>query len=403
MVGSSAPTPDPNRLQRAARVLLRRPLLRASGDDADFRLVREHAAPLREWFDRNTGWALHVDAETVRLRKVPGDPHDPTHPAREEGRGRLAFDRRRYVLLCLSLAVLERAEAQIALGRLSEQVILEAAAPELEDVAFTLTTRDERLDLVAVVRLLLRLGVLDRVAGDEDAFVRSSGDVLYDVDRRVLAGMLVGARGPSTITDTDPGARLRSLAEDSVAHHLDSDDLRNTAVRHRLTRRLIDDPVLYYDALTDAEHAYLTSQRGALTRRITELTGLVAEVRAEGIAMVDPDDDLTDVRMPEQGTQGHATLLLAEYLAAAEGPVTLVDLYARTRELAVEHASYWSKSARTPGNEPELVAQALDRLRALGLVEPATVDGRAAVAGRPALARYAVAAPTVTAPKEGTP
>lgn len=394
------------RLRRAARTLLRRPLLRASGDDADFRLVREHAARLRAWFDRNTGWTLHVDAETVRLRKVPGDPHDPTHPAREQGRGRLAFDRRRYVLLCLSLAVLERAEAQIALGRLSEQVILEAAAPGFEDVAFTLAARDERLDLVAVVRLLLELGVLSRVAGDEDAFVRSSGDVLYDVDRRVLAGMLAGARGPSTVTGTDPAQRLRALAEDSVSHHLDSDDLRNTAIRHRLTRRLLDDPVLYHDTLTDAERAYLTSQRGALTRRITELTGLVPEVRAEGIAMVDPDDDLTDVRMPEQGTQGHATLLLAEHLAA-EGTVTVESLCERVRELADEHASYWSKSARAPGNEAELVARALERLRALGLAEHTTVEGQAAVVGRPALARYAVAAPVVTTPaakpRGGTP
>ncbi|GAA1440167.1 TIGR02678 family protein [Nocardiopsis tropica] len=403
MVGSAAHDLDRARLHRAARALLRRPLLRATGDDADFRLVREHAARLRTWFDRNTGWTLHVDAETVRLRKVPGNPHDPTHPAREEGRGRLVFDRRRYVLLCLSLAVLERAEAQIALGRLSEQVILEAAAPEFEDIAFTLATRDERLDLVAVVRLLLRLGVLGRVAGDEDAFVRSTGDALYDVDRRVLAGMLAGARGPSTITDTDPGDRLRILAEDSVAHHLDSDDLRNTAIRHRLTRRLLDDPVLYHDELTDEERAYLTSQRGAITRRITELTGLVPEARAEGVAMVDPDDDLTDVRMPEQGTQGHATLLLAEHLAAAQGPVTVDDLCARVRELAGEHASYWSKSARTPGNEPELVAQALERLRALGLVEPAAVHGSPAVVGRPALARYAVTAPVVTSPQGGTP
>lgn len=394
---------DLARLHRAARALLRRPLLRAGGDDADFRLVREHAARLRAWFDRNTGWTLHVDAETVRLRKVPGDPHDPTHPAREQGRGRMAFDRRRYVLLCLSLAVLERAEAQIALGWLSEQVILEAAAPDFEDVAFTLVSRDERLDLVAVVRLLLSLGVLARVAGDEDAFVRSSGDVLYDVDRRVLAGMLVGARGPSTITDTDPEGLLRSLAEDSVADHLDSDDLRNTAIRHRITRRLLDDPVLYHDTLTEAERAYLVSQRGAITRRITELTGLVPEVRAEGIAMVDPDDDLTDVRMPEQGTQGHATLLLAEHLAAAQGPVTVEALCARVRELADEHASYWSKSARAPGNEPELVARALERLRALGLAEHTTVDGRAAVVGRPALARYAVAEPLVSTPKAGTP
>ncbi|WP_435108642.1 TIGR02678 family protein [Nocardiopsis synnemataformans] len=393
----------PEELHRAARALLRQPLLRASAHPREFRQVRDHALELRQWFDRNTGWRLHVDAETARLRKVPGDPGDATHPAREEGRGRLAFDRRRYVLLCLSLAVLERAEAQTALGRLAEQVVLEASAPEFADLDFTLSTRDQRMDLVAVVRLLVGLGVLSRVAGDEGAFVGDRGDALYDVDRRVLTGMLAGARGPSTIADTDHAARLHTLAEDGVAHQLDSDDLRNTAIRHRLTRRLLDDPVLYFDTLTEGELAYLVSQRAAITRRIGELTGLVAEVRAEGIAMVDPDDALTDLRMPEQGTPGHATLLLAEHLAAAGRPLTLDELGDKVRELAREHSSYWSKSARAPGNEPALVATAVERLRGLGLVETVLVDDRPAVAPRPALARYSVAEPHVSTPEGETP
>ncbi|CRK54966.1 FIG087842: Hypothetical protein [Alloactinosynnema sp. L-07] len=38
-------------------------------------------------------------------------------------------------------------------------------------------------------------------------------------------------------------------------------------------------------------------------------------MRAEGVAMVDADDELTDVRMPEQRTDGHVTLLVAERLA----------------------------------------------------------------------------------------
>ncbi|MFL1375846.1 TIGR02678 family protein [Nocardiopsis protaetiae] len=393
----------PEGLHRAARALLSRPLLRASAHPQEFRLVREYLHELRRWFDRNTGWRLYTDTETARLHKVPGDPGNATHPAREEGRGRQAFDRRRYVLFCLALAVLERAEAQTALGRMAEQVVLEASAPEFADLGFTLATRDQRMDLVAVVRLLVELGVLARVAGDEGAFVGRQGDALYDVDRRVLAALLAGARGPSTIPHEDHCDRLAALVEDGVAHQLDSDDLRNTAIRHRLTRRLLDDPVLYFDTLTGEEQAYLTGQRGAITRRIHELTGLVAEVRAEGIAMVDPRDDLTDARMPEQGTTGHATLLLAEHLAAAGRPLTLDELAARVRELADEHASYWAKSARAPGNEPALVAAAVERLRALDLVALTTADGSPAVRARPALARYAVADPVVTTPEGETP
>ncbi|MER7958182.1 TIGR02678 family protein [Streptomyces sp. NPDC096030] len=383
---------------KAARALLKEPLLLARGPHADaYRLVRQHAAGLRDWFDRNTGWPLRVDAEAARLRRTPGTLADPTHPAREASRAGVPFSRRRYVLLCLALAALERGEAQIALGRLAEQVVLDAADPPLAaaGVSFTLERRDERLDLAAVVRLLLRYGVLRRVAGDEDAYVSGAGDVLYDVERRVLAGLLAARHGPSLITAGGFEERLAALTAESA---LDSDELRFRAIRQRLTRRLLDDPVLYYDELTGEELSYLTRQRAFLTARISELTGLVAEVRAEGIAMADPLDDLTDVRMPEQGTQGHVTLLLAGHLAGADGEVSRSELERRVRELAAEHGGYWSKSARQAGAERELVEQALARLTALGLARR-TPTGAAPL---PALARYAVAQAVVLEPGERT-
>ena len=375
--------------RRAARALLRHPLLRARGADAEaFTLVRRHAVELREWFHRNAGWRLAVDSEVARLVKTVADTTDATHPARD-ARSKAAFTRRRYVLACLALAVLDRADAQITLGRLAEQVVLAAADPELTGagVTFTLARREERADLVAVVRLLLDLGALSRVAGDEDAFVADTGDALYDVERRVLVSLLAGHRGPSTITATDGAARLVALTAEITP---DTDELRNTTIRHELTRRLLDDPVLYLDELDDAQAAYLSSQRTALTRRITELTGLVAEVRAEGIAMVDPSDDLTDVRMPEIGTDGHVTLLLAEYLAGA-GRAPLAQLHAQVRRFATEHRTYWRNAAAEPGAEVALTAQALGKLQALRLIR----QDAAGVHARPALSRYALAAPTV--------
>lgn len=381
-------------LRKAARALLAHPLLLARGPQADaFRPVRQHASELREWFDRNAGWALVVDADSARLRKAPGTPSDPTHPAREASRAGAPFTRRRYVLLCLALAALERGEKQIALGRLAEHIVLDAADPQLvaAGVLFTLDRRDERLDLASVIRLLIAIGVLRRVAGDEDAYVSGAGDALYDVERRVLAGLLATRQGPSLIHSADFEERLAALTAETA---LDSDELRFRALRHTLTRRLLDDPVLYYDTLTDAELAYLTRQRGFLTARITELTGLVPEVRAEGIAMVDPDDDLTDVRMPEQGTHGHITLLLAEHLAAHPGPATTAELKRKVRELADQHGGFWSKTAREPGAEGELVEQAVAKLTALSLAVR-TPDG---VAPRPALARYAVGETVVLEP-----
>ena len=382
--------------RKAMRALLTKPLLTAGMDDEALRLVRRHASDLRDWLATETGWRLVVGAESARLFKTAPASTDGTRPA-SDGKGKPPFGHRRYVLLCLALAVLERADTQITLGRLAEGVLAAAGEPELVNagVSFTLGRRDERSDLVAAVRLLLGWGVLDRVAGDEDAFLSDSGDVLYDVRRRVLAALLTGTRGPSTIAAADFEDRLAELTHEPVA---DTDELRNRALRHRLTRRLLDDPVVYYDELAEDERGYLVGQRHAITRRIEDATGLVTEMRAEGIAMVDPDDELTDVRMPEQRTDGHVTLLVAEYLAAQNGPVPLEKLRAHVRKMAREHQSYWRRGVSEPGADGELLAIALDKLRALRLVEDAAGEP-ASVRARPAIGRYRLAAPTI---REGT-
>jgi uncharacterized protein (TIGR02678 family) len=378
--------------RKALRALLLRPLLTAEHDADALLLVRRHLADLRDWLRRETGWRLHADAETARLFKTAPTGGDGTHPAR--GRAREPFGRRRYVVLCLALAVLERADAQITLGQLAEDVLEAVADPDLvaAGVAFTLENRAERGDLVAVVRMLLDWGALARVAGDEEAYLSANGDVLYDVRRTVLASVLGGVRGPSTIAAVTHDSRIEGLTAEPVA---DTDDLRNQALRQRLTRRLIEDPVVYHDELDDDERAYLTSQRHAITRRITEATGLIPEVRAEGIAMVDPDDELTDVRMPESRTDGHVTLLVAEHLAGRTA-ATMDELRAFVRQRAAEHTAYWRKGVTEPGAEDELLAIALDKLTALRLVSV----GDDAVRARPAVDRFAIDEPTIHEPRD---
>lgn len=374
-------------LQRAARALLKRPLIRSTEAD-EFRLLRAQLAELRSWFDANTGWRLHADTDVIRLHKEPAGNNDATRPARDP-RNRTPFGRRRYVLFCLCLAALERADAQIPLGRLAEQVLLLARGPALADagVEFTLTGRDQKADLVAVVHLLLHWGVLARVAGDEEEYLRGTGDVLYDVSRRVLAQLLVARRGPSTVALEAFEERIAALGS---VEALESDEATRRRIRHRLTRRLLDDPVVYFDELGADEAEYLRSQRPAIVRRITELTGLVAEVRAEGIAMVDLEDDLSDVGLPEPGTHGHLTLLLAEHLArTGTDEHRLEDLQDHTRDLAARHRRIWRKGASEPGAEVALTEAALERLAALRLIERRGDRIRA----RPALARFAVTDP----------
>lgn len=381
--------------EQALRALLMQPLLPAH--DPDFARVRRHAAYLREWLARETGWTLAVERECARLYKRPGALDDQT-------RGAPGFDgnlaRERYVLLCLVCAVLERAEPQITLQVLGTRVIEAAGEAELVALGFrfTLEAARERRDLVHVCRTLLQLGVLSLVAGDDGGYVERGtvqGDVLYDVHRRVLAALPGSSRGASWLAATQPQLdfehRLKALVEEFVP---DSRQGRLDAARHRIARCLLDDPVVYHDELDEAEREYLASQRGPMSARLSEAAGLVAELRAEGLALVDPEAELTDERMPAVGTEAHATLLIAETLAEAErdapGRVqTRVELATFLRGAADRHGRYWNKAAREPGSETALTEQALARLVALKLVQPRN----GGVVARPALLRYGFNAP----------
>jgi uncharacterized protein (TIGR02678 family) len=385
--------------RRAVRALLRQPLLTGASNRQMFGEVRRQAGWLTEWFGRETGWSVQIDHSVARLHKIPAGHWDGTRAALL---GKQPFSRRRYVLACLALAALERAESQVTLGWLVDRILGFARDDDLAaaGVTFTLQTREERADVAAVAKLLLEIGVLARVAGDEQSFVNASGDALYDVDRAVLSVLLTARRGPSTVADPALADRLASITQEVLP---DTEDGRNRAIRHSLARRLLDDPVLYYRDLSEEERGYLDRQRGPLLKRLTDATGLVAEARAEGIALIDPTGEATDLGMPEEGTDGHATLLLADFLAermrsADYGPVPFALLVRHMAVLADAHRGHWRKDATTPGSERGLTIQAVRRLTALGLVS----DGPDGIRPLPALARFGYGQPVLAGPSGGS-
>ena len=389
--------------ERALRALLMRPLLAAGS--AEFALARRHGDYAREWLAREAGWNLQMDRECIRLYKRPASADDTT-------RGLADFDRERYVLLSLACAALERAESQVTLRALGERLLEAAADPELaaRGFSYAMDSARERRNLVQVCRFLLEHGVLSRVAGDEESFVSQSGDVLYDVHRRVLAALPASTRGASLIAAVHPQLgfeeRLHALLDEYVP---DSPEGRRTAIRHRLARRLLDDPVTYHDELTADEHDYFMSQRGPMAARLASALGLAAELRAEGVALVDPQATMSDEHMPAVGTEAHATLLVAEHLAqTARGEFTgtseplgklhsLHEIAAFLRSAADQYGRYWRKNAREPGAELELAEQAVMRLEALKLIR--RIEG--GVQPRPALLRYALGAVEVRERQEG--
>jgi uncharacterized protein (TIGR02678 family) len=152
--------------------------------------------------------------------------------------------------------------------------------------------------------------------------------------------------------------------------------------------------VLYHDELSPEEREYLVSQRGPLAYRLAQATGLTAELRAEGLALVDGDGELSDKHLPAVGTEAHATLLVAEHLArvARAEPKrihSLHELAGYLRSAGDRYGRFWRKDAREAGAEVQLATEAVNRLEALRLIRRLENGAQAL----PALHRYAISEP----------
>jgi uncharacterized protein (TIGR02678 family) len=309
--------------RRAFRALLRNPLLQATGETAEeFTLVRRHSEWLKNWLSKFPAWSLHLNKDVARLCKIPADLLDGTRPAIDRTTG-TTFTRRRYAMLCFALAALERMDRQTTLGQVAQAIMQFIAADrnlQSASLVFDVGNHDQRRDLVHAVRLLMDLGVLSKLDGDERQFQtkNDSADVLYDINRAVLAAILNVSRSASSV-EAMRGAVGGSLAERAAKLTEESrsgtDETPGHRIRSRLVRALLDDPILYFEDLTEEERIYFEEHRGYLLRQICEATGLVAEVRREGVALVDDDDFLTDVKLPDQGMEGHVSLLLVQWFA----------------------------------------------------------------------------------------
>jgi uncharacterized protein (TIGR02678 family) len=390
--------------RRALCALLQTPLMPAVGETAAaYALVRRHFTWLKNWLAKFPEWSLSIDQDVARLRKSPADLLDETRPAVDATSGS-AFSRRRYALLCLALAALERSERQTTLGKVAESIVeFVAADPDLQaaGLVFDISNHDQRRDLVHAVRLLLELGLLRRIDGDEQLFLQRTGaaDALYEIDRAILSVMLNISQSPSALEAAgkleSPNQALqprkteaRLVLDEPAPATEEANDRR---IRARLMRTLLDDPVLYFHDLNREERAYFERHRGYLIQQIREATGLVPEIRHEGIAMVDDSGNLTDLRLPEEGTDGHAASLLAAWLAeqmrkSPGNPIPFEAVEQYLHSLIQIHGPKWRKAVTNPGAETQLAEDALWRLRALRLVR-ITSDGVVPLA---AIGRYAL-------------
>ncbi|WP_340686878.1 TIGR02678 family protein [Amycolatopsis coloradensis] len=366
---------------RGIRALLATPLIGERGSPETFDLIRRRREPIRQWFDYYCGWTLTVEPRLgyARLVKVRAAT-DPTRPARRLRSGRAAFDRRRYVLLCVVAAELLTVPVT-TIGLLAGRVAQASAADDLV-TTFDVATRAERLAFVDVLKLLESYGVLEAADGDPESFVDDpAAKVLFRVDATLLLRMLAAPVGPSqlAVPADDVALRFEELLE-AVSHeqryglssgrHEDtpsaSDVQRNLWLRHTVFRRLVDDPVLYFAELTAEERAYLGTPTGRqLLRRAAEQGGFVLEERAEGVLLVDVDGLATDEKFPDDGSNAKVAALLL--LDALDEPRTTDYLQKATAKL-LKRFPRWAKTYRGKDGVRRLTVDALAVLTGFGLI-----------------------------------
>jgi uncharacterized protein (TIGR02678 family) len=415
---------------RALRALLAAPLLDRRAGDA-FALVVAHATWLQRWFDDKCGWALYVDARHgfARLRKVPARPQR-TRGLRTARSTPRPFSTRRYSLLAVTAAVLsDTARPQISLQDLVARVrAVTGDAPGVTE--FVPSVRAERIALIDAVTALVSLGVLTVVDSRGDYADSEAANVLYDIDDRRLAHLIAAPRPPSLATSLahllhedrygpwvdpdEPGAPTPPAADDgdrftvrslarvqalatSGAPGVSEEQQRRRA-RHRIMRMLLDDPVLYLDRLEADERTYLQQTIASIAGWVAE-AGLVLERRAEGWAVIDPDDRATDIRFPEGNDLAKFAALL---LLAALQPTGVPTGPVRHPRAAAEAVLAerlranpgWARGYQDDGGGARLTEAALDLLAALDL---AAVDATGLTL-LPAAGRYRPTVTDTTAP-----
>lgn len=331
MISSAATASvDPRReldLRAAARHLAEHPLVLSERDPDSFRLVRRYEHELDRWFTQRFGYRLEVTADTARLYKSSVVARRALHTAADPGR---PFSVREYTMLALTLAAVAAGPSVISLRDLLHEI--RSAATEA-GVKVTESTSDRRA-LVAALKWMISHGAaseehdrVDRYKSDREA------DAVLRIrpDRVALLPLSVLARS------------------ETVEDLLDRSEQRQSSLRAWMRSALLEEPVLYRSDLSDDEWTELRRRLGEESSIFDEMFGLRLEVRAEGVAAIDPDDGMTDSRFPRSGTVAHAALLLINRLTeAGSDSVALCEVVETVASLAEEHRRYWSQLADDP-------------------------------------------------------
>lgn len=349
---------DAANVVRCARVLLRRPLLRVGAADGDLLpLVYRHRAALADLFTQTLGYRLVVQRQFARLYKAT--------PGTDLPRAEAGLSPVGYAYLALAIAALSGAGRQVLLSRLVADVRAAAAEAGIEtsdDVA-------DRRALAAALRHLLGLGVITETEGSVSGlFGETPTEALITIDTDLLGQLLVGP-----LSDAETVDDLLVLAARPGPR----------GVEHSVRRRLVEDPVTLYADLPADQADWLRRRARRESALLERCFGLITETRAEGIAVTDPEDYLTDLVFPGASTVARIALLaLPELLAEPQPeldatdeepvrrhdgrvPVTIGQVRLACQRLVSDYPAAWSKQATE--DIADLADEVLGFLAAAGL------------------------------------
>lgn len=306
----------------AARRLLQEPLLCAEHDPDVFRLVRRHEDELDRWFTQRLGYRLRVNVDTARLAKGGWVTDRPLRTA--TGR---PFHQLEYVTLTLTLAATIAGPDVVSLRDLVDRVRTAAvdASVVLGDDGV------QRRAQVTALKWMIDRGLAAELHDRIDAY---QDDAEADAVLRTRPDRIALLPLPP----------LHAIDDDTTVEELLARADRRTTRRTWLRARLVEDPVLYRSDLTDDEWDELRRRQGEEARFLDEMFGLVLEARAEGVAAIDPDGRLSEVRFPATGTVAHAALLLIGALHERPDPFERLDdssLHAVVAAITESHAKRW--------------------------------------------------------------
>ena len=326
MTAQAPPIADITRqeLREAARHLATHPIVQAERDQEVFRLIKRHSNQLDRWFSQRFGYRLQVTADTARLFKSTVAP--ARRPLLTASTNKRPFSIREYTMLALALAAVVAGPNVISLHDLIEKI--RSAAAEAE-ITIGVEPSDRRA-LVNALRWMIFHGVATEMHDRIDSYVSDSqADAVLNVrpDRVTLLPLPVLARS------------------ETAGQVHDRSDQRQSP-RMWMRSMLLEEPVVYRTDLTDNEWTELRRRLGEESAIFEEMFGIQFEVRAEGIAAIDPEGKMTDSSFPGNGTVHHAALLLIDRLAAAgQNPIANHAVRSAVADLAREHRRYWSQQA----------------------------------------------------------